>query len=191
MKNSLNAWLPVGLILLLAALTFWLTRTVDVQPRKPDKARHDPDIIVENFTARQLGPDGNERYTLSAQKMLHFPDDDSTVLREVKFLAQEQEGPPLTVRSTEARLTSKADEVFFLGQVRLTREPFAERGRLTADTTWFHVIPDAGIGRTDRPVTMREGDSNVLNAQGLEINNKTRLATLTKVKATYYEPARQ
>jgi lipopolysaccharide export system protein LptC len=190
MKHSLNAWLPVGLILLLAVLTFWLTRTVDVKPQQTDRTRHDPDIIIENFTARQLDTDGNERYTLSAKKMLHFADDDSTTLQDVRFLAQEREGPPFKVRSTEARLTSKADEVFFLGQVQLAREPFGERGRMTADTTWFHVIPDAGIGRTDQPVTMHEGERNVLIAEGLEINNKTQFATLTKVKATYYEPAR-
>jgi lipopolysaccharide export system protein LptC len=192
MKRAPSAWLPIGLVLLLAGLTYaWLARVIDIKPREPDKTRHDPDIIVENFTARQLGVDGNERYTLSAQKMLHFADDDSTLLEGVNFVATEQEGPPLTVRSTQARLTSKADEVFFLGQVRLVREPFADRQRITADTTYFHVIPDSGIGRTDQPVTMKEGDNHTMTAQALEINNKTRIAILSKVKATYsYEPVR-
>ena len=186
MKPVASVWLPIGLILALALLTFWLTQAVEVKQPEPDKTRHDPDMIVENFTARQLGPDGAERYTLTAQKMLHFPDNDTTDLDGVQFTATEKNNPPMRVMSPRARLTGKADEIFFLDFVQIVREPFGGYQRLIGETSYFHVIPDLGIGDTDKPVKLTEGN-NVMTAEGMEINNKTRVANLSKVKAIYYE----
>jgi lipopolysaccharide export system protein LptC len=186
-RNTLIAWLPVGLVLLLAVLTFWLMRAVAPAPAtSPGAAPHLPDIVLENFTARQLGIDGKERYTLAANKMRHFRDDDSTELEKVDFSALEKNEPPLRVEASRARLTSKADEIFFFDKVLVVREPEGEQARLTAETTYLHVTPDAGMAKTDRPVVIKQGNS-VVTAQGMELNNKTRVATLTKAKAIYYE----
>lgn len=174
-------------MLVLAGLTFWLMRIVNVKQIEPDKTRHDPDMIVENFVARQLGIDGGERYTISAKKMTHFPDNDSTEVDDVQFSAKEKNQAPLLVTSTRAKLTSKADEIFFLDKVQLVREPIENFQRMVGDTTYFHVIPDLGVGKTDQPIALREGE-NTMIAQGMEINNKTRVATLSRVRATYHVP---
>lgn len=187
MKPVTNIGLPIGLMLLLAGLTFWLMRAVQVKQAEPDITRHDPDMIVDNFTARQLGADGVERYTIAATKMIHFPDNDSTDVEDVQFSSKEKNEAPLLVTSSKAKLTGKADEIFFLEKVRLVREPFQTFQRLIGDTTYFHVIPDLGIGKTDQPITLREGD-NVMTAAAMEINNKTRVATLSRVKASYHVP---
>ena len=187
MKPIANILLPLGIMLLLAGLTFWLMRAVELKAPEPDKKRHDPDMIVENFTARQLGLDGGERYIITARKMLHFADDDSTELDRVQFSAKEKNDAPLLVTSERAKLTGKADEIFFLDRVQLVRDPFQGYQRLVGDTTYFHVIPDLGIGKTDQPISLREGD-NVMMAEGMEINNKTRVATLSRVKAIYHVP---
>lgn len=176
-------------MLVLAGLTFWLMRAVEVKQVEPDKTRHDPDMIVENFVARQLGIDGGERYTISAKRMTHFPDNDSTDVDEVQFSAKEKNQPLLVVTSTRAKLSSKADEIFFLDKVQLVREPFETVQRLVADTTYFHVIPDLGVGKTDQPITLHEGE-NTMTAIGMEMNNKTRFATLSRVKASYHVPKR-
>jgi lipopolysaccharide export system protein LptC len=190
LKSATSIWLPIGLMLLLAGLTFWLMRAVEVKQDEPDKARHDPDMIVENFVARQLGIDGGERYTIVAKRMTHFPDNDSTDVEQVQFSAKEKNQATLVVTSTKAKLTGKADEIFFLEKVRLVREPFETYQRLVGDTTYFHVIPDLGVGNTDQPITLQEGD-NTMSAAGMEINNKTRLATLSRVKATYHVPKKR
>jgi lipopolysaccharide export system protein LptC len=171
----------------LAGLTFWLMRAVEMKQPEPDKARHDPDMIVENFTARQLGMDGGERYTMVAKKMTHFPDDDSTDVDQVQFTAKEKNQPPFVVTSARGKLTGKADEIFFLDKVQVVREPFETFQRLVGETTYFHVIPDLGIGKTDQPITLHEG-KNTMTAAGMEMNNKTRVATLSRVKANYYVP---
>ena len=120
-------------MMVLAGLTFWLMRIVDVKQTEPDKTRHDPDMIVENFVARQLGIDGGERYTIGAKRMTHFPDNDSTEVDDVQFSAKEKNQPPLLVTSTRAKLTGKADEIFFLDKVQLVREPFENYQRMVGD----------------------------------------------------------
>ena len=187
MKPVTNIWLPIGLMLVLVGLTFWLMRAVQVSQAERDITRHDPDMIVENFTARQLGTDGAERYTIAATKMIHFPDNDTTEVEHVQFSAKEKNEAPLLVTSTKARLTGKADEIFFLNKVQIVREPFQTFQRLVGETTYFHVIPDLGIGKTDQPITLQEGE-NVMIAAAMEINNKTRVATLSRVKAIYHVP---
>lgn len=174
-------------MLALAGLTFWLMRAVEMKQLEPDKTRHDPDMVVENFTARQLGMDGGERYTIVARRMTHFPDNDSTDVDQVQFTATERNQAPFVVTSARGMLTGKADEIFFLDKVQVVREPFEAFQRLVGETTYFHVIPDLGIGKTDQPISLQEG-KNTMTAAGMEINNKTRVATLSRVKASYHVP---
>lgn len=189
-RHGITAWLPVLLALLIAGLTMWLTKAVEIRRSgAPESVRHDPDIVLESFTARQLGLDGKGRYTLVARKMVHFADDDSTELTGVTFNATEQQSPPMRIDSARARLTSKADEVFFHDRVVIVREPEGEVGQLTVETTFLHLWPDSGIAKTDQPVVLREG-RNTVRAEAMEINNKTRVAQLTKARATYYASPR-
>jgi lipopolysaccharide export system protein LptC len=96
MTSRATAWLPVGLLLLVAALAVWLNNAVQgVPPKNDGSKRHDPDMMVENFVAKQFGMDGKIRYTLAAQKMVHYPDDDTSQLTAPRFEALEQKGPPM------------------------------------------------------------------------------------------------
>ena len=84
--QRLAAWFPVLLLAAVAAVTVWL----DSQVQPPEsvgnsKARHDPDYIVNNFTVTRIGPDGVVRYKLTARRMQHYPDDDTTLLDAPKL----------------------------------------------------------------------------------------------------------
>jgi len=70
MSDRLTLWFPLGIMVLLALLTFWLERTVQGPLFKRDgSARHDPDYWVENFVARRLGKDGLPLHMLAAIKL--------------------------------------------------------------------------------------------------------------------------
>ena len=185
MNGGSSAWLPGVVLLMLAGLTLWLNYVVQSKPvETTEKLRHDPEYIVDNFSSRQLGVDGDVLYTLSARKMIHYPDDDTTHLEDVSFNAFEKNQPPLKILSNNALLTSKADEIFFSGIVVIVRSAFRGREKTTMRTTYLHVIPDKGIGETDKDVEVVEANS-VINATGMELNNKTRIAKFNRAKATY------
>lgn len=189
MIERLQAWFPLALLLTLAALTFWLNQKVQPQQAARDGSnRHDPDYIVENFSATRTGPDGIPRYVLSAKKMLHYPDDDTTHLEEPRLLHTDPAKPALRVSANEALLSSDGEHAYLTGNVRIIRESSGKRGEIQMATSYLHIIPDRDFAETDRPVTITDANT-VINAVGLELNNETRvLKLLSRVKGLYHKP---
>lgn len=185
MTHRASNWIPLLLLVLLTAATFWLSRAVTGLPGKGDGAkRHDPDMIAENFTAKQFGEDGHVRYTLSAKKMIHYPDDDTSHLMEVTLKDMEKDKPPVTATADTALLTQKGDEVFLRGNVVMIREAGGDLSRLVIRTDYLHVIPDTGIAQTDRPVVIEDAKT-IIHAASMLINNKAETISLTRVNANY------
>ncbi|MBU6504995.1 MAG: LPS export ABC transporter periplasmic protein LptC [Betaproteobacteria bacterium] len=191
LTHNLEAWTPVVVVLLLAMVTAWLWRVVENNPlpegRRP---RHDPDLIMERFAARQLGEQGQVRYTLNAQKMVHYPDDDTSHFDDVVFTSLEADAPPVTVRSEHAVRSAKQDEVVFTGNVVVTRDPTRDQPLAVVRTSILKVYPQKGIGISDQPVVIHYG-KNTLTALSMIVNNKTRIAEFTRAKVTYLPPPRR
>ena len=184
-----TSWLPLAVLGLLVALTLWLNYLVQAPGKRADGAlRHDPDLVVENFSARALGVDGRVLYTLDARKMVHYPDDDSALLETVKLQSFEPKQPTMTATADHGRLEQGGDRVWIEGNVVVVRDAAArgESARLTTDK--LLVLPDEGIARTSSPVTLSSPSGRV-EATGMEINNRARTLRLDRVRATY-KPAR-
>ncbi len=76
MKSTSGQVFAISLLSLLAALSFWLDRTISAGVAEPDgKSRHDPDAIAENFSVapvrRESGASstGSSRPTWSISPM--------------------------------------------------------------------------------------------------------------------------
>lgn len=180
-----SSWLPLGVLAMLVALTWWLDQLVQPTGERGDaKKRHDPDLIVENFSARKFGEDGRTLYTLAARKMVHYPDDDSSLLEKLGFEAYEPHQPRVTIASDTGRLLEGGNKVWFEGNVVLVREADEryEASRLTTER--LLVLPDDGVARTTDPVLLENPAARV-EASGLELNNQTRTLKLDRVRATY------
>lgn len=186
MNDRTAIWFPIGLMLLLAAVTYWLARTVEhPQPGPEGAARHDPDYIVENFSATQLGQDGTPSYVLSATKMTHYPDDDSTQLEQPDLTELRKGQAPLQARAERGLVSHEGKEVTLIGKVWVSRQAVADRSALTLTTDWLRVLPDRGIASTNRPVTITDAHT-IVTAVGLEWNNHTGvLKLLSRVKGRY------
>ncbi|HXF66572.1 MAG TPA: LPS export ABC transporter periplasmic protein LptC [Burkholderiales bacterium] len=177
---------PLALIAVIAALTFWLERAVQGSAREPSGAsRHDPDYIVENLSALRMGEEGTALYSLSAARMLHYPDDDSTLLTAPKFVSYRSQRAPVTVTARQAVVSSNGEHVYFQDDVRVVRAAYDEHSELVMRTSFLHVIPDQHLARTDRPVTITDAATTV-TAVGLELNSETRvIKLLSNVRGTY------
>ena len=191
MSDRLTAWFPLLLLAALAALTFWLDRIVQPAPvARPATARHDPDYIVESLSAMRMAPDGSIKHTLTARRMLHYPDDDSTRLETPRLVTHATRRAPVTITARQALLSSEGEDIYFHDDVRVTRAPFADKSELVVRTSYLHVIPDASVARTDRAVTITDANTTV-HAVGLELNSETRvLKLLSSVRGTYHEASK-
>jgi lipopolysaccharide export system protein LptC len=157
--------------------------------RADGSKRHDPDLIVENFSARKLGEDGRVLYTLAARKMVHYPDDDSALLESVKVEAFEPRQPRMMITADNGRLEQGGERVLIEGNVVIVRDADAKNATARITTDRLMVLPDAGIATTDSEVTLAEGRNHAVS-QGVEIDNRARTMKLSRVRATY-EPVRQ
>jgi lipopolysaccharide export system protein LptC len=185
-----TTWLPLAVLGLLVALTLWLNQLVRAPAARDDGTlRHDPDAIVEKFDAKKFGVDGRVLYTLAAKKMVHYPDDDSALLEALTLEAFEPRQPPMTITADHGRLEQAGDRVWIEGHVVLVREGDAKAEPARVTTERLLVLPDAGIARTSSEVTLTSPSSHVV-AQGLELDNKTRVVTLDRVHATYQSAKR-
>ncbi|HXZ49143.1 MAG TPA: LPS export ABC transporter periplasmic protein LptC [Usitatibacter sp.] len=185
-----TSWLPLAVLALLVALTLWLNRLVQAPAQRDDGSmRHDPDAIVDNFSARKFGTDGRVLYTLSAKKMVHYPDDDSARLVDPTIEAFEPGEPKVTVTADRGRLERAGDRVWIEGHVVLVREGDAKMEPARVTTDRLLVLPDAGIARTTSEVDMQSPSGRVV-ARGLVVDNKARTLALEHVRAVYKSATR-
>ena len=186
MKLRINNLLPLLIVLFLAGLTLWLRYSVEQSgPERAPATRHDPDAIVDNFRLVRLGTSGKPQHSMSARRMVHYPDTDATELERPRFLKRGADGATLTVTSDRASISPDAGEARFTGNVLLRREATRDRPTLVAETDFLHLMADKDLAQTDRRITIREG-SRVLTGVGMEMNRRTHQIVLhSQVKGTF------
>ena len=180
---------PLALMLSLALLTFWLERTVREDEAKPAARRHDPDYIVVNFTTTTYNRDGIAESTLSADKMLHYPDDDTTELFGPRMVQSKPDEPRITVRAERGQLSRDGDEIFLYDNVVLMREGGPAHAAARMTTSFLHIVRDRSLVRTDQPVEIVE-ERRALSGRGMEYNNQSGSFTLhAEVQGRYLPKA--
>jgi lipopolysaccharide export system protein LptC len=187
--DRLTAAAPLLLVGMVAALTFWLDHVVQPSARGLGGSRHDPDYIVDNLSAMRMGETGAASYTLSAAKMMHYPDDDTTVLTTPKFVNYRSAKAPVTITASQAVVSANGEHVYFQDDVRVTRAADRETSELVVRTAFLHVIPDLNIAKTDRTVTITDAATTV-TAVGLELNSETRIIKLLSNVRGTFDPGR-
>ncbi|OHC67788.1 MAG: LPS export ABC transporter periplasmic protein LptC [Rhodocyclales bacterium GWA2_65_20] len=182
--------LPIALLALLAALTFWLDRATQGEGNGRDgKHRHDPDYMADNFHVRRFAGDGALQHSLVAQKMLHYPDDDSTEVIAPRLTYHRT--PPVRVSSNKAWLDRDGKHVKLDGDVRVIRDSIDDRPPTEIATSVAYAVPDDEFAHTDAPVTITQGQT-VINGTGLETNNKTQMSVLFgRVRGIIYQKQAQ
>lgn len=173
MRLGIARLFPVALMLALALLTFYLERAVREEQVNPALRRHDPDYVVSNFTSTTYNRDGAPLTVLSAAKMVHYPDDDSTELLAPRVVQTKPAEPRLSVSAERGSLSGNGEEIFLYDNVVLLRDAAADRPPARLTTSFLHLLRDRSLARTDREVTIVE-DRRSLSGRGMEYNNDTR-----------------
>jgi lipopolysaccharide export system protein LptC len=176
--------LPLGVLILLLALTTWLSRYVGTDgARGREMGRNDPDVVVERFVARKLSPTGDVQYVLTANTMTHYPADDSSRLDQVVFTATTPGQPKLVAKSPTARLLSGGDEVVMEGGVLVNSSEFGSTPAMTLNTPRLTVLPEKNTAFSKEGVVI-ESSQGVMTAASFELNNKMKTLQMSKMRAT-------
>ncbi|HEV8111011.1 MAG TPA: LPS export ABC transporter periplasmic protein LptC [Burkholderiales bacterium] len=187
MRFSTTRLFPLALMLSLALLTFYLDHIVGDDETTPAKRRHDPDYIVTDFTTTTYDRDGRPLSLLSAARMLHYPDDDSTQLTAPHMLQTRPAEPRMSVTADRGAVSADGEEIFLYDNVVLVREADGERPEARLTTSFLHVLRERSLVRTDREVTIVE-DTRSLSGRGMEYDAESRVFTLMADVVGRFEP---
>lgn len=175
---------PLAILLLLAALTFWLNHVVQGDnPRGP--LRHDPDYWVEHFQVRRFDVEGKLQHTLVADRLVHYPDDDTTIVTAPHVSYHRQ--PPSEISARMAYVGRDGKKIDLLDEVRVSRQsPVANAPPTVLESRSLTIFPDEEKGYSNDPVVITQGKS-IMNGSGLELDNRTGIAVLRgRVTGTLY-----
>lgn len=166
---------PLTMLVLLAALTFWLNRVIqDDNPRGAQ--RHDADYWVEHFEVRRFDVDGKLQHTVTADKLQHYPDDDTTIITMPHITYHQK--PPSEIFARMAYVGRDGKEVDLVDEVQVIRHGATDDSRPTVlETRTLKVFPDDERGQTNDPVVITQGMS-VMRGTGLDIDNRSGITVL-------------
>jgi lipopolysaccharide export system protein LptC len=185
-RDRASSLFPLLLILALAAASLWLERAVQAPEHdKSGKMRHDPDFIAEDFGITKMDVTGKPEYILSAERMQHYPDDESTSVVAPRLVQRHDNAKPVVIRADRGLIAKNGKEASFYGSVVVVREAGRGQSELRVQTEYLQVVPDRDLARTDKPVIITEGRSR-LSGIGMEFNNRTRqFALQSQVRGTF------
>lgn len=190
MRLSATRMFPLSLLLLLALLTFWLERTVREDEVHPSLRRHDPDFVVHDFSIVRYGIGGSVESTLSARKMLHYPDDGSTDLEAPRVQQTKSGEAPMTLTADRGALSQDGEDAFLYDNVLLVRQATPAQREMRMQTSFLHIVRERSLVRTDREVTVRENGS-LLTGRGLEYDNGLRQLHIHDKVRGRFEPRKR
>ena len=186
MKSRSSTLFPLALMIGLALISLWLEYAVRGGDQSGDSAlRHDPDFIIENFTTTDIGDQGRPRATLSAKRMVHYPDDDTSELEQPYLVHLNPERPPLHISADRGLVAGTGDEVELFDNVVVRRLATGQHAELRVETSYLQVFPDKHLASTPAEVLITEGASR-LKGVGMEVNSSTgHLKLQSKVTGFY------
>lgn len=123
MRNFENI-LYISILGLLGLLGIWLQ--AEILHEEPEKqnftTRHDPDYYIENFTAIGMDETGERKYVLEAERMAHFPDDDTALLDNPHVIEFRKGFSPRHTYAKSGWMNSSGDEILLTGDVKIVFE---------------------------------------------------------------------
>ena len=157
-RDALSAWLPLLLMALLAAGSWWLVKNAPgVLPTRVDAPpRSDPDYTMQRFVLERFEPTGRLKARLEGEQLRHYPDTDRVEIDQLTMRAIAPDGR--ITRATARRALSNGDgsEVQLFGDARV--ETVDSSGLpVTMTSEFLHLYTVAERVRTGKPVVLQRG----------------------------------
>ena len=182
---------PLLLMLALAALTFWLGLVVREESESRQALRsHNPDYIVDKLLHTRYNAQGTAESVLAADKMLHYPDDDSTELVAPRLVQTKPNQPRVTITAERATLSHDGEELFLYDNVLVVREANEGRSEARMRTSFLQMARAQSVLRTDADVVITEGE-RVLSGRGMEYDNDSGQLHLRERVRGRYRPTKK
>jgi lipopolysaccharide export system protein LptC len=178
-------WLPLVVLFFLAALSFWIERSVQLTANGGQNDQADPEGIMENFDALRTDQSGRPQYRLSAKKLKHYSGSKLTELELPHFVLLDLETGEVNAVSREATVSTDGKEVNLRGAVNVVRAAHGGQSPLTLRTERLIIFPERKLMRSPGAVDVQDA-TLTMHAGAMEYNAQKRVIKLTgRVQARY------
>jgi lipopolysaccharide export system protein LptC len=181
-----NTWWSTLLLVGLGAFTFWLWQRLDEGDGVAAQVRpHKPDYYIEKMIRNSMDKNGELRNILHAERVVHYPDDDSTELSKPRMEIYNGRSQPWHVVSDSGWVSSGNEVVLLKGDVEIWRLDDDGRRELEVLTTELRVLPKEKYAETDNAATITS-QGTVTKTVGMRANfAHDRLELLNNVRTRY------
>ena len=185
--RTLLGLMPLLLMSALTLMTFWLVKK-NTPPESSMLERirlHEPDYIIKNGTLSALNEQGNTKYRILGNKVTHYDDDASIDIDAPRMRLFQPDKAPVTVKSNTGHLDGDLTilelfdnaSIFRPQQAATATEPASLR--MLASSSYFKVLINDDIVKTDRPITLEQGMSIMNSTEGGTFDNIQQSMTLS------------
>jgi lipopolysaccharide export system protein LptC len=184
-KIKLSIWrtslrlMPLILMGTLTLVTFWLVKkSAPAEKSAIERVRlHEPDYTISNGTLSALNESGDTKYRVLGKKVIHYDDDASIDIETPRIRLFPPEKSPVTVKADKGHLDGDLTildlidnaEIFRPQQAASASEP--ARPRMLARSSYFKVLINDDIIKTNKPITLEQGVSVMHSTDGGVFNN--------------------
>jgi lipopolysaccharide export system protein LptC len=177
----------IGVILAILALgSSWLVSLISDEDEITSSEEHKMDYYLNNFTTTMMGEDGKPDKKLSAKRMVHFPDDDTTELDEPNITIFEESAPKWIIKSEDGWLSGDGKLLLLQGKVTMDRPKTAGSEPISIVTRNLRVQPKQDYAETEEPITITQTNSWI-KSKGMQawLATPTRIKFLAEVRGRY------
>lgn len=177
--QGLSSYLPLLLMALLAAGTWWLVRNTPGAPaaRAPAPPSQTPDYTMDGFAITRFGPDGQVVLRISGDLLRHFPATDRLEIDGVRIRATAPDGRITNATARQAVANGDGSEVQLLGGAEvISQVPGGERLEVRGE--FLHAFLRFERLRSHLPVQVRHGGTEA-RAGGLDYDHLQRQLVLS------------
>ncbi|ACR30181.1 LPS export ABC transporter periplasmic protein LptC [Burkholderia glumae] len=179
-RFRLTSLLPVIAMAALAGVTYWLLQAT-LPPPGEAIARpktHSPDYFADNFSVTELDDSGATQYRLTASKLVHYEDDETSVLDSPALRAFQPGKPVVTATALRGTVNGDVSVVDLYDNAKIVRAAGAGDPPMEADSQHFRVLVNDDVIETEKPVKLQRGLSIANATNGMKYNNVTRVIDL-------------
>ena len=182
MNNRLR-WtqlIPLAAIAALAGITWWLLQAT-LPPPGEGAARpvtHTPDYFADNFSVSELDQSGTTQYRLTASKLIHYEDNETSDLTRPAMRAFQPNKPTVTTTSKRGTVNGDVSIVDLYDDARILRAAGGGDPQMQADSQHFRIFVNDDVIQTEKPVKLQRGLSVMNATDGMKYNNVTRVIEL-------------
>jgi lipopolysaccharide export system protein LptC len=143
----------------------------------PKVLKHEPDYFVERFALVKLNEAGKPTFRLSAESVLHYPDDDTSEFVKPLIVSIDDTKPVVQITSDKGKAGPKGEITELFGNVEITRAADRKGAKLIVKTDYITINTSDEVAATDKLVSITQGNSE-LTGIGMDFDNLARTFAL-------------